>query len=177
MEKLEKIKFVKSGRTPLAKSKQKLKPDERWLGSWKIAVDLETPLVFPLVTTEKRPDMVIWREAKKKAVIMELTVSWEDNIKAAEERKDNRYKDLVKRCKEDGWEVDYYHIGIGARGFIEKGFIHLLKSRFGFSQSETKKLVTAIQRIVEKASMWLWLKRNDDNWNESLKSNQNVDSN
>ena len=77
MEKLEQINFVKNGRAPSAKNKKRLKPDERWIGTWKIAVDLGTPLVFPLVTTEKRPDLVIWREEKKKAVIMELTVSWE----------------------------------------------------------------------------------------------------
>ena len=108
---------------------------------------------------------------------MELTVSWEDNIKAAEERKYKRYRDLIKRCEDDGWEVDYHHIGIGARGFIGKSFMYLLKSRFGFSQPESNKMATEIQKTVEKASMWLWVKRNDSSWNESSTSNQNVTAN
>ena len=97
---------------------------------------------------------------------MELTVSWEDNIKDAEERKDRRYRERIKRCEDDGWEVDYYHIGIGARGYIEKGFAHLVRKRLGFTQPETRKLTAEIQRTVEKASMWIWLKRDDPNWNE-----------
>jgi hypothetical protein len=150
VEKLDRINFVKQGKETSAKSTKRLKTDERWNGSWKIAVDLETLLVFPLVATAQRPDIVIWSDDKKKAVIMELTISWEDNIKSAEERKDERYKDLIERCEEDGWEVDYHHIGIGARGYIENGFIHLLKRRFGFSQSETNKLVTDVQKTAEK---------------------------
>ena len=109
---------------------------------------------------------MIWSDNKKRAIIMELTVSWEDNIKYAEERKDRRYRELIKRCEDDGWEVDYYHIGIGARGYIEKGFAHLVRKRLGFTQPETRKLTAEIQRTVEKASMWIWLKRDDPNWNE-----------
>ena len=59
VEKLEQINFVKNGRESSAKSKKKLKPDKRWKGVWKIAIDLDTLLVFPLVATEKRPDLVI----------------------------------------------------------------------------------------------------------------------
>ena len=38
-------------------------------------------------------------------------------------------------------------------------------------ESDTKRFVTAIQNTSEKAYMWLWLKRNDDHWNEVSKSN------
>ena len=54
--------------------------------------------------------------------------------------------------------------------------MHLLKSRFAFSQPESNKLATEIQKTVEKASMWLWMKRNDPNWNEGSTSNQNVNT-
>ena len=103
IEKLEKINFVKEGKDPTAMNKKSAKPDSRWDGSWKIMVDLENPLVFPLIATTQRPDIVLWSPEKRKAIIMELTVSWEDNIRVAEERKEQRYKDLVERCEEDGW--------------------------------------------------------------------------
>ena len=125
---------------------------------------------FSLTATAQRLDIVLWSDDTRKAVIMELTVSWEDNIKAAEQRKSERYEDLIERCEEDGWDVEYYHIGIGARGFIDKAFIYLLKSRLGFSQSEISKLSSEVQETVVKASMWLWLKRDET-------SNQNVDAN
>ena len=167
---LERINFVKQGKEATAKNARRLRADERWSGQWKIAADLESPMVFPLIATAQRPDIVLWSDDTKKAVIMELTVSWEDNIKAAEQRKSERYEDLIERCEEDGWDVEYYHIGIGARGFIDKAFIYLLKSRLGFSQSEISKLSSEVQETVVKASMWLWLKRDET-------SNQNVDAN
>ena len=134
-------------------------------------MDLDTPLVFPLVATTQRPDIVIWSEERKKAIIMELTVTWEDNIKAAEDRKERRYKDLIERCEEEGWEIDYFHIGVGARGFVDTGFNYLIRNRLGFTHTEAKKLIKEIQETVEKASMWLWLKREDPNWNEHPTSN------
>ena len=149
------------------KNRRSSKADKRWEGTWKIAADLDDPLVFPLVATTQRPDLVLWCVEKKKAILMELTVSWEENIRAAEERKEQRYRNLIERCEEDGWDIDYYHIGIGARGYIEKGFVSLLKNRFGFTQTEMSKTLKDLQETVEKASMWLWLKRDDPNWTTS----------
>ena len=166
IEKVQKIKFVRQGMEPSGKSKKKMVADERWAGVWKLAADLDSPLVFPIVATAQRPDLVLWNEERQKAVLMELTVSWEDNIKAAEERKYQRYEKLVERCEEAGWEMELYHIGVGARGYIDKAFVHLLRARFGFNHSETTRLMTEIQKTVEKASMWLWMKREDENWNE-----------
>ena len=172
---LQRINFVREGKAPSSKNSRHTRADKRWSGRWKIAVDLDTPMVFPLVASAQRPDIVMWSDEKRKAVIMELTVSWEDNIKAAEQRKLERYEELIERCEEDGWDVDYYHIGIGARGFIDKAFISVLRSRIGFSQSEVSKLSSELQETVGKASMWLWLKRNDPSWTET--SNQNANNN
>ena len=94
---------------------------------------------------------------------MELTISWEDNIKAAEDRKAERYKKLVEPCEEAGWDTDYYHIGIGARGFIDRSLNFLLRNRLALTQAKANKLIEKIQQTVEKASLWLWLKRDDIN--------------
>ncbi len=51
---------------------------------------------------------------------MELTVPWEENFADAEHRKEERYEKLIDECKEQGWKVEYYHLAVGARGFIEK---------------------------------------------------------
>ena len=164
MEKLVKISFVKEGRAATTKNKKTNRNDARWEGKWKVEADLETSLVFPLVTTTQRPDLVVWNEDSKKAIVMELTVSWEENIGAAEDRKAERYKNLIEKCEDEGWETEYHHIGIGARGFIDKGFHHLVRNRCGFTQSEASKMMKEIQQTVEKASMWLWLKRDDPSW-------------
>ena len=61
--------------------------DVRWEGKWKIATDLDELLVFPIVATSKRPDIVIWNEERKIVHLLELTVPWESNLELAEERK------------------------------------------------------------------------------------------
>ena len=170
-ETTRKIRFVREGVNTAAKNGNAKKVNERWEGKWKVAVDLETPLVFPLVATAQRPDIVMWSDDKKRALLMELTVSWEDNIKAAEDRKAERYKDLIERCEEAGWEVEYHHIGIGARGFVDKSVCYLIRNRLGFTQSEASKVIKETQKTVKKASMWLWLKRDDSSWSERPTSN------
>ena len=166
IEEQEEISFVKEGVEVPAKNKVLKKIDDKWLGNWKIDVDLNTLMVFPLIPTSQRPDIVVWSEERRMAIVMELTVSWEDNIKRAEIRKDVRYRDLIENAGEN-WDVEYYHIGIGARGFIERSFFQLLTNRFRFSKNEGRKTIKEIQEAVEKASFWLWLKRDDPNWNES----------
>ena len=172
IEELVKINFVKEGKKTNAKNRKAKRSDPKWGGKWKVAADLDTPLVFPLVATLQRPDLVVWSDDQKRAIIMELTISWEDNIKAAEERKAERYEKLVEQCEEAGWEIEYHHIGIGARGFIDKRFNFLIRNRLALTQAKANKLIENIQQTVEKASLWLWLKRDDINWNPT--SNQNV---
>ena len=40
-----------------------------------------------IVVTNKRPDIVIWSAKTKQAVLLELTVPWEERIEESYERK------------------------------------------------------------------------------------------
>ena len=48
--------------------------DKRWDGKWQIASDLDELLVFSIVATLQRPDIVIWNEERKIVHLLELTV-------------------------------------------------------------------------------------------------------
>ena len=167
LEKVEKTAFHKEGkRNQFIPKKKKLVADERWEGSWKIMADLDHGLVFPLVTTTRRPDLVIWNDERKIGILLELTVPWEENILEAETRKSLRYEELIEQCEESGWEIDYRHIGIGARGYVERKFANLLKHRFRFTHPEVRKTINTLQETVERASFFIWMKREDEAWNE-----------
>ena len=58
-------------------------------------------LYFPrdTVTTELRPDLVIWSKKTKVIIIGELTVFWKDNIDERNEYKRAKYQDLVADIK------------------------------------------------------------------------------
>ncbi len=65
----------------------------------------------------KRPDITIYFTAEKKCVVIELTVPAEENIAQANYRKKCKYTDLIQECREAGWEVKYFPIEVGSRGF------------------------------------------------------------
>ena len=70
---------------------------------WKVSADLKISLQFPIhiIQTEKLPDIVAWSHSKK-SVLIELTVSWEENREEAHEWKKNRYETLRADCAEKG---------------------------------------------------------------------------
>ena len=98
-------------------------------------------------------------------IIVELTVSWETNMDAAYDRKSTRYEPLVKRCEEEGWKTECLPIEVGARGYVGRRLPALLSS-LDFNSQEKNKLMKEVQKAAEKASFWLWLKREDSTWIE-----------
>ena len=121
--------------------------------------------MFPVTETLQRPDLIVWSEEQRHIIILELTVPWEDNIKDAELRKEQRYEELTDACVNKGTE--YYHLAVGCRGFVDKGVVRLLTERFRMTSNKLKLIVEDLQQVAEKSSLFIWLKRDDDHWLES----------
>ena len=159
------IRFVRPGRGTTSTARKKIE-DPRWSSTWETAADLPgEKKAFPIPTT-KRPDIFMWSKEKKMLELVELTVPFEDNLEDARLRKDERYEQLVDDCREAGWTAWHSPIEVGCRGFVGAPVRRwLLKT--GFSSQEASKLIKEIQEVVEKASHWVWLKRDDESWIES----------
>ena len=86
---------------------------------WQLLVDLEHQLKFPshIAVTTLRPDIVLVSESTKKAVLLELTVPWEDRLEEAFERKLSKYAGLVSDCQQAGWRTRCFPVEVGCRGF------------------------------------------------------------
>ena len=93
--------------------------------------------------------------------LAELTVPHEDNIDAAKDRKDERYAQLLDQCEEAGWSAEHFSIEVGCRGFVGHRMRQWL-ALIGLPNCKINKLIREIQETVEKASHWIWLKRNDE---------------
>ena len=98
--------------------------------------------------------------------LMELTVPFEDNLGDAHFRKEVRYDKLVKYCREAGWTAWHNPIEVGCRGFVGTSVRRWCRN-VGFTSKEAAKLLKDVQEAAERASHWVWLKRNDDTWIES----------
>ncbi|KAJ8415032.1 hypothetical protein AAFF_G00007300 [Aldrovandia affinis] len=128
-------------------------------------VDLGRQLQFPqeICSTTLRPDVVLWSAAAKSALLIELTVPWEEGLEAAYERKMAKYADLVAECRESGWSVRMYPVEVGARGFVGSSTSRLLRD-LGLRGARLSKSTKELSEEAEKASHWLWLRRRDKTW-------------
>ena len=68
---------------------------------------------------EKWLDAVAWSDSKS-ILLIELSVSWEENRKEAHERKKYRYETPRADCMEKGWICHVIPIEVGCRGFLSK---------------------------------------------------------
>ncbi len=74
--------FVRAGQLPV---KPTTKMETTLLDTarnWKMQVDLDQKLSFPpeIITTNLRPDLILWSTSQKSLFIVELTVPWEAPI-------------------------------------------------------------------------------------------------
>ena len=133
--------------------------------TWEEAADLKGCDRFFHIPTTKKPDLVIWSEEEKEVHLVELTVPHEDNISSAHERKENRYEVLVGECEEAGWKAKHFPVEVGCRGYIATSITKWMKEA-GLCTKKRKILTKALQETVEKASHWIWVKREDTSWSE-----------
>lgn len=87
-----------------------------------ILVDLQQQLKFPsnITDTTLRPDIVVFSEATKQVILLELTVPWEDRLEEVFKRKLTMYEGLVSSCQQAGWRARSLSVKVGCRGFNAK---------------------------------------------------------
>ena len=117
----------------------------------------------PIVETTQRPDILLISEQTKKLVVIELTFPWETRCQEALERKYAKYEDLLMDCREAGWQTWNYPVEVVARGFPAAPCWRMMAA-LGICGNSRKKAVSAMTVAVERASSWLWLRREDGSW-------------
>ena len=123
--------------------------------------------MFPsIVHTNLRPDIVLWSQTGRKLIMIELTVPWETRCEEAFERKKGKYSDLLHQCKEKGWQASLFPIEVGVRGFCSQS-VHRLTTAIGTSGRDRRRLIQRLCQAAERASSWLWLRREEKSWKQS----------
>jgi virulence-associated protein VapD len=117
--------------------------------------------------TSLKPDIVCIDFILKKCVILELTVPFEMNIDDAKERKTKKYEHLVNDIEDNGYEVVYFTLEIGSRGYINKRNEDTLKSFFKINGCNDKicYLKNVISKIALVGSYVIFNAKYDKSWN------------
>ncbi len=122
-----------------------------------------------IAITNQKPDMVIVDNAGK-VTIMELTVPFESNIVHAEERKRQRYEQLVNNIKDNGHPVDLITIEIGSRGLICKAnsdkLLKLVKSVRKPNAKEFRAFKSDITKVAVIASYIVFYSKFENQWSK-----------
>ena len=157
------IMFVKEGAKPPGPNKTRASLLQS-AQVWELRVDLKRRLQFPdVVHTTLRPDVVLFSPEGKKIILVELTVPWEEGCEEAFERKSERYKDLVQDCRDKGWQAWLYPVEVGCRGFPAQSVWKFLTA-VGLTGRERKKAVRKLGEAAERASCWIWSRREELSW-------------
>lgn len=130
---------------------------------WKYLVDFDRRrIVFPphICATNERPDIVIWSDASKCVILIELTCPAEENISAAASRKKARYARLEDMISKSSWCVKTITIEVGCRGFVALSTRVCLR-RLGFTHSETSQICKSLSLVVARCSYAIYLARDD----------------
>ena len=102
-------------------------------------------------------------------IILELTVPWEERTDEAHERKRSKYQELAEMCREKGYKTWIFPVEVGCRGFPAQSVWRALGA-LGIKGRARKCSVQALSKAAERASSWLWLRRNEPTWQPSQTS-------
>ena len=116
--------------------------------------------------TAERPDLVIFNRSRKRIVILELTIPFEQNFQKAYTRKADRYKALVAGIEERDISCDYFSVEIGSRGIVHQGTSAILREITGAQRREVKERITKLSKCAIKCSYVIF--RDRHNLNSSL---------
>ena len=133
--------------------------------NWKLLVDLDKKLVFPLVETQQRPDLVLLAEEEKIVVVIELTCPVEENFEERHREKLERYEELVAQCRSQGWQAHLFAVEVGARGYTARSLWTCWR-RLGIPIKDIKTSVQEVSDISLRCSFWIWLSRKSIYWTE-----------
>ena len=131
-------------------------------------VDLEKKLKYPehIAQFGGRPDIVVYSNAAKIVVHVELTVPCEERFADSHTRKDGSYgqhSELWNKCVANGWRVFSFPVEVGARGYASSS-LQLCLSKLGIARGSSKNIVEEAANEALRCSFWVWIHRNKIDW-------------
>ena len=74
-----------------------------------------------------------------------------------------KYEELCTDLLKQGYKTLLFAIEVGARGFCGSSAYSLLK-QLGLQATRKTRFLKLMSEAAERASYWIWLKRNDKGW-------------
>ncbi len=118
-----------------------------------------------ILITNLKPDIVLVNYESKSVTLIELTIPYDDNILAANERKKKRYDQLINDIEEKGFSTNFYAIEISSRGYISSENQQRLKKIINFpNASQFRKFRLSLQKISIVCSYCIFYSKFEKEW-------------
>ena len=162
---IKKINFVKEGVTVPLPKKKTIEGLLYQADDWVMLVDLESRLVVPsfLASTALRPDILIFSKSTRCVVLIKLTSPCEENFEDRHKMKIANYMSLCEEIRSNKWNVDFFAVEVGARGYCAESMRCCLY-KLGFSNKLCRTTLKSLSSCALKCSFYIWLSRNNKTW-------------
>lgn len=149
---LQFIHFLRAGEPSMTQTKA------RWIlataSDWEMQLDLWRQLKFPAIPiTNLRPDFAFWTKATKQAILVKLTMSWEERIE------EEHAQEVSSPCQQKRWRAWNLPMEVSCRSFAGKSLWQVI-GQLGIKGMTIKQLIASMTKQAEVASHWIWLNHN-----------------
>ena len=121
-----------------------------------------------IVITNQRPDIVIVNRDSNHITLIELTIPFYTNIEKAQERKKDRYEQLVNDINNTNCDSKLYTIEIGSNGLINKDncdkLFEITKITKPVNKCEAKRLISSLKKTVLTTSYIIFYSKFEKSW-------------
>jgi len=125
--------------------------------------------VFPpeILSTNERPDVVIWSGMARIVILLELTCCAEEGVRAANLRKEGKYTGLVSDINATKrWKAELFTLEVGARGLVGSA-THSVFRKLGFTSRTANALCNSLSWVVARCSYAIYLAHKNLSWSHS----------
>ena len=103
---------------------------------WLLIADFNSNYCYPvhIAFTQLTPAITIFSNNLRKAILIKLTCSCEENMESWHSTKINKYLALKTVIESNGWCVELFAVEVGARGYCSRSVFCYFK-KMGFSNT------------------------------------------
>ena len=132
---------------------------------WEFLSDIGGRLVFPphIVATGQRPDIVIFSNAHRIIIMIELTCPAEQNFEKNNKKKLIRYNNLRADCEIANWKCHLFAVEVGGRGYTAQSLTSCLRA-LGLRNRSLRRCLDDAGNESLRSSFWIWFLRKNDVW-------------
>jgi len=103
---------------------------------------------------------VVWSNTRQEVILFELTLCFESNFDNTQQRKKEKYLDLMETIQQTHFRAKLVPLQVGSRGFLDLRGFEVIQNLCTCQKKEWKKFLVDVSRAAILGSHHIWCTRN-----------------